>query len=39
MMQDKNNLQIADGILQWIGERVSKHEGCPPQPRLVLTTT
>jgi pimeloyl-ACP methyl ester carboxylesterase len=24
IMQDKNNLQIADLILQWIGERVSK---------------
>ncbi|MGH8639241.1 MAG: alpha/beta fold hydrolase, partial [Burkholderiales bacterium] len=24
IMQDKNNLQIADVILQWIGERVSK---------------
>jgi hypothetical protein len=23
-MQDKNNLQIADLILQWIDERVSK---------------
>ena len=24
IMQDKNNLQIADLILQWIDERVSK---------------
>ena len=24
IMQDKNNLQVADLILKWIGERVSK---------------
>jgi hypothetical protein len=24
IMQDKNNLQIADLIVQWIGERVRK---------------
>jgi hypothetical protein len=24
IMQDKNNLQIADLVLQWIGERVSR---------------
>ena len=27
IMQDKNNLQIADLILQWIDERVSKRSG------------
>ena len=27
IMQDKNHLQIADLILQWIGERVSKRSG------------
>ena len=27
IMQDKNNLQIADLILQWIDERVSKPSG------------
>ncbi len=27
IMQDKNNLQIADFILQWIDERVSKRSG------------
>jgi hypothetical protein len=27
IMQDKNNLQIADVILQWIGEQVSKRKG------------
>ena len=27
IMQDKNNLQIADEILKWIGERVSKRQG------------
>jgi len=27
IMQDKNNLQIADFILQWIGERVGKRRG------------
>ena len=27
IMQDKNNLQIADFILQWIDERVSKRTG------------
>ena len=27
IMQDKNNLQIADLILQWIDERVSKRAG------------
>ena len=27
IMQDKNNLQIADSILQWIDERVSKRSG------------
>ena len=27
IMQDKNNLQIADLILQWIDERVSKRRG------------
>jgi hypothetical protein len=26
-MQDKNHLQIADLILQWVGERVSKKSG------------
>jgi hypothetical protein len=26
-MQDKNNLQIADLILKWIDERVSKRNG------------
>jgi hypothetical protein len=24
IMQDKNNLQVADLILQWIGEQVNK---------------
>jgi hypothetical protein len=27
MMQDKNNLQIADLILQWVDEYVSKRSG------------
>ena len=27
IMQDKNNLQIADLILKWIDERVSKPAG------------
>ena len=27
IMQDKNNLQIADIILQWIDQRVSKRRG------------
>ena len=27
LMQDKNNLQLADLILQWIDERVSKRTG------------
>ena len=27
IMQDKNHLQIADLILQWIDERVSKRSG------------
>lgn len=27
IMQDKNNLQIADVILQWIGTRVAKRSG------------
>jgi len=27
IMQDKNNLQIADLILQWIDARVSKGSG------------
>ena len=27
IMQDKNNLQVADLILKWIGERVSKRTG------------
>ena len=27
IMQDKNNLQIADLILQWIDEHVSKRSG------------
>jgi hypothetical protein len=27
IMQDKNNLQIADLILQWIDQRVSKRGG------------
>jgi hypothetical protein len=27
IMQDMNNLQIADLILQWIDERVSKRSG------------
>jgi hypothetical protein len=27
IMQDKNNLQIADLILQWIDEHVSKRRG------------
>jgi pimeloyl-ACP methyl ester carboxylesterase len=27
IMQDKNNLQVADLILKWIGERVSKRSG------------
>ncbi len=27
IMQDKNNLQIADLILKWIDERVSKKSG------------
>jgi hypothetical protein len=27
IMQDKNNLQIADLIVQWIDERVSKRGG------------
>ena len=27
IMQDKNNLQIADLILKWIDERVSKPSG------------
>jgi pimeloyl-ACP methyl ester carboxylesterase len=27
IMQDKNNLQVADLILQWIGEHVSKRRG------------
>ena len=27
IMQDKNNLQVADLILKWIGERVSKRAG------------
>jgi hypothetical protein len=27
IMQDENNLQIADFILQWIDERVSKRSG------------
>jgi hypothetical protein len=26
-MQDKNNLQIADLILEWIDERVGKRSG------------
>jgi len=26
MMQDKNNLQIADFILQWIDEQVTKRK-------------
>jgi pimeloyl-ACP methyl ester carboxylesterase len=30
IMQDKNNLQIADVILQWIAERVSKRSGGKP---------
>ena len=34
IMQDKNNLQIADLILQWIDDRVSKRSGekkCTPR--------
>jgi hypothetical protein len=27
MMQDKNHLQVADLILKWIEERVSRREG------------
>jgi hypothetical protein len=27
IMQDKNNLQIADLVLDWIGARVSKRNG------------
>lgn len=27
IMQDKNNLEIADLILQWVDERVSKRIG------------
>ena len=27
IMQDKNNLQVADLILKWIDERVSKPSG------------
>jgi hypothetical protein len=26
-MQDRNNLQIADLILQWIDDHVGKHRG------------
>ena len=27
LMQDKNNLQIADFVLQWIDERVRRRSG------------
>ena len=33
IMQDKNNLQIADLILKWIGERVSKPSGAKEMTR------
>jgi pimeloyl-ACP methyl ester carboxylesterase len=35
IMQDKNNLQIADLILQWIDERVSKRSGDKKMIRTV----
>jgi hypothetical protein len=32
IMQDRNSLQIADLVLQWIGERVTRRSAGNPAP-------